>query len=399
LNMEMAKIIFWVSIGTVVYTYVGYPILVDLASRIRRRAHTAPRGDSDGLPSLTVIIPAHNEERWIARKIENTLALDYPRDRMKILVASDGSTDKTVEIARQYAGQGVELAAFLKRAGKTAALNRAVALAQGEILVITDANALLEPSALQRMIPHFSDPSVGGVAGNRACVGTGSSSTEGEGLYWRYETWMKRSESRLYSCLGAYGQIFAVRRELFPYVPAVSDDFTIPMKILVSTSSRIVFEPGVIARIPAARTLRQEWERKIRSHVALLYDSAHLKAGLNPLKSRIWWEFWSHHLLRLAVPWAMLAALAASPWLWHAGAAYRALILCEILFYLAAGAGWTLTVLGRRKNVLYACFYFVFSNAAIIPAWLRWVARNDPYAWQRTERAVPTLPSTGKSET
>ena len=396
----MVKILFWTAVAVVFYTYAGYPILVDWASRLRRRrADALPAGGVAELPLLTLIIPAHNEERWIARKIENTLALEYPQERREILVVSDGSTDKTVEVARQYAQQGVEVADFAKRAGKTAALNRAVALAQGEILVFTDANALLDPGALQCLIPHFSEPQVGGVAGNRACVETSSSSTEGEGLYWRYETWIKRSESRLHSCLGAYGQIFAVRRRLFPYVPAVSDDFSIPMKILISTGARIVFEPRVVARIPAAATLRQEWERKIRSHVALLYDTAHLKGGLDPLRSPVWWEFWSHHILRLAAPWAMLAALAASPWLWRDGTAYRALILCEVLFCLAAAAGMALTRSGRRRNLFYPCFYFAFSNAAIIPSWLRWIAGNDPYAWRRTDRAVPTLPSAGKSET
>jgi biofilm PGA synthesis N-glycosyltransferase PgaC len=393
----MLRVVFWASVAVVVYTYLGYPLLIHLLAKARPAGSTTVSPEPSAAPSVTLIIPAHNEERWIERKIENTLTLDYPRDRMQILVASDGSTDKTVGIAQRYARQGVEVAHFPDRAGKTATLNRAVPEARGEILAFTDANALLNPDAIQRIILHFADPEVGGVAGNRTCVGTGSSATEGEGLYWRYEAWIKRSESRLHSCLGAYGQLFAVRRRLFPHVPAVSDDFSIPMKILVSTGARIVFEPRAVARIPAAATLRQEWERKVRSHVALLYDISHVRAGLNPLKSPIWWEFWSHHVLRIIVPWAMVAALAASPWLWNSGLVYRAAILGEIFFYLAVGMGALLARGGRRKNPLYPCFYFAFSNAAIVLSWLRWIGGRDPYAWQRTERAVPPHPPAGKS--
>lgn len=385
--MDTAKILFWFFVAVVMYAYVGYPILIACISRGKRRC-AADKSEAD-LPQLTIIIPAHNEERWIGRKVENVLELDYPRDRVQVLVVSDGSTDGTVEMAQRHASKQLQVLHFQERAGKTAALNRAIPWARGDILVFTDANALLDHDALKWLIPHFANPEVGGVAGNRTCLPSGSPSTEGEGMYWRYEAWIKSSESRFHSCLGAYGQVFAVRRRLYPYVPAVSDDFSIPMKIVIDTGSRIIFEPHVLARIPAAMTLRQEWERKIRSHVAVLYDIAHLKRGLIPLHSPIWWQFWSHHVLRLLVPLAMIAALMVSPWLWAGGKIFRAVVSLEGLFYLAAAIGMILVLSRVPKNRFYACFYFVFANAAIIVSWARWLARRDAYTWRRTERVLP----------
>lgn len=345
------------------------------------------------LPSVTVIVPAHNEECWIARKIENTLAFDYPRDRIHVIVASDGSTDKTVEIAERFAWHGVDVVHYPERAGKVATLNRTVPRASGDIVLFTDANALLEPNALRWLIVHFEDPHVGCAGGNRLCVTSDSSSTEGESLYWRYEGWIRYSESRFYSALGTYGQLFAVRRHLFPYVPSISDDFPIPMKILVSSGAKTVFEPRAKARIAAARTLRQEFERKIRSHVAFLYDIANLKDGLNPWTSKIWWQFWSHHMLRLFVPFAMVVALIISPWLWGAGVTYQLAVSGQVFMYLSALLGFLLMLRGIRWKPTYVCLYFVFANLALIVSWIRWARGGHYHTWERTERTISPVAS------
>jgi len=387
----MLIVLFWGSIAFVAYVYVGYPLLIDWMARIwPRHVHNDAHTQATELPLVSVIIPAHNEEKWIEHKIENTLALDCPRNRMQLLVASDGSTDKTVEIAEKFASRGVEVIHFPERAGKVATLNRAVPETRGDIVVFTDAHALLDPDALRWLIPYFNDPQVGCASGNRICAITSSTSTKGESLYWRYEAWIRHSESKFHSGLGAYGQIFAVRRHLFPYVQSISDDFPIPMKILVSTGATTVFEPRAKARIPAALTLRQEWERKIRSHVAFLFDLSHSKKGLNPRTSRIWWEFWSHHVFRMFIPFAMLAALAVSPWLWGAGVGYQAVVSAQILFYLSAIVGFLLALRGVRWRPLYVCYYFVFANLAVVQAWVRWQRGGNYQTWQRTDRIVPS---------
>src|SRR6266481_4611390 len=367
-------LVLWISVALIIYVYIGYPLMIAWMARIWPLPTTHPEIQSDSdLPMVTVIIPAHNEEQWIERKIENTLALDYPHGRMHILVASDGSADKTVEIAKQFASRGVDVIHYPERAGKVATMNRTVPSAEGEIIFFTDANALLEADALRLLIQHFSDPQVGCAGGNRVCLATNTLSTEGESLYWRYEAWIRHSESCFHSALGAYGQLFAVRRQLFPFMSVVSDDFPIPMKILVSTGARTVFEPQAMARIPAARTLRQEWERKIRSHVAFLCDISNLKKGLVPWRSSIWWQFWSHHVFRVIVPFAMLVALAVSPWLWKAGMVYQLALYGQVLFYSLAVAGFLFLQHSIRLRLPYICLYFVFANLAVVLAWARWL--------------------------
>jgi cellulose synthase/poly-beta-1,6-N-acetylglucosamine synthase-like glycosyltransferase len=386
----MLKLLFWVSIGLVLYVYLGYPVLVDLLSRLRRAPHDYCPGQPEW-PSVTVIIPAHNEERWIACKTENALALDYPTDRLQILVASDGCTDKTVEIARRYAERGVEVNHRSERSGKIATLNRVIPKVHGDIVLITDCDALLGSDTLQILVRHFQDPKVGCVTGQKVCFPTESSASEGEGLYWRYEAWIKRSESRLYSCLGGNGQILTARRCLATQMPETSDDFYIPMRILISTGKRVVFEPRAKAQIPAAATLAQELERKIRTHRSSLRNLYYLREGLKPWKSAIWWQFWSHHALRLFVPYALLTALLFSAFLWRASALYRVTAIGQCMFYVAAATGCVLTRWGLRPRIFYIPFYFVFANLGVLLAWVRWARVKQPYVWQRTKRMLPAV--------
>lgn len=387
------------SLAVMLYVYVGYPVAIYLLARRKRRKFRREEPEPTEWPFLTVLIPAHNEERWIRRKIENALELDYPRDRMQILIASDGCTDGTIAIAAEFASHGVEVNHVPERKGKTATLNRAVPTARGEIVLLTDANALLEKDAAKFLVKYFSDPKVACVTGERVCLPTESSASEGEGLYWRYEAWIKHSESEVYSCLGSHGQIVAVRRELFPPIPVIGDDFYVPMKILISTGKRIVFEPRAIARMPASKTVGLELERKVRSHVSLLRDLPLLKSGLNPRRSRIWWMFLSHHVLRLFVPFAMMAAFLSSVFLLRDSTAFGFLFLAQGVFYLAALAGFLLQRTGVRLKPFYVPFYFCFANVGILLAWIRWARRKHQYAWVRTERVLPAAHSAENART
>jgi cellulose synthase/poly-beta-1,6-N-acetylglucosamine synthase-like glycosyltransferase len=388
--MIQLKILFWLAAALVVYTYAGYPAVLALlaARRPVRKEHPSDAGA--GLfdpPRATLIVPACNEERWIARKVENALALDYPRERLEIIVASDGSTDRTVEIARAYEPCGVAVVAFPFRHGKQEMLNRLVPDARGEIVVMTDANALLSQGALREIVRPFTDPRVGGAIGRRVCiVQEHSVPSVAESLYWRYESWIKRAESRLHSCLGATGQLYAVRRSVFPHVERVGEDFYIPMKILASTGLRIAYAPEAVAAIPAAATLAIEFERKTRAHVAFLLSLPLLKELLVPGRTRVWWQFLSHHVLRMLVPPAMLAAFACSIELAPASAFYTAGLLAQALFCGFALAGWGFAELGRRPKAFYFPFYFAFVQLALARAWLRWPRHKYDHAWQRTER-------------
>lgn len=382
------KLVFWGSIGLIVYAYIGYPVLVYVLSRLRKAAG-APCPVPAELPTVTVIIPAHNEENWIGRKIQNTLALNYPFDRLEVIVASDGCTDKTVDIAGGYADRGVKVDHQAERCGKMATLSRVVPRAQGDIILITDCNATLGSEALQALVRRFEDPQVGCVTGDRVCSPTESSASEGEGLYWRYEAWIKCSETRSYSCLGGYGQVLAVRRCLVPSTPGPGDDFYIPMRILISTGKTTVFEPRAKARIPAAANLRGELQRKIRTHIHTLRSLYDLRDGLKPWKSSIWWQFWSHKVLRLLVPYALLMALLSSGFVWRAGPMYRVIAIAQWVFYFAAAVGCALARWGFRPRLVYTPFYFVFANVGVLLAWIRWARGERHSLWQHTVRTMP----------
>jgi poly-beta-1,6-N-acetyl-D-glucosamine synthase len=374
---------FWTAMALVVYVYAGYPLLVALLARFSN--HTP--AEQEFLPRLTLIVPARNEEQWIQHKIENTLALDYPRELLRLLIASDGSTDGTVAIARRFEGRGVEVAAFLERHGKQEMLNILAAQARSEILVMTDTHVLLEPRSLRNLVRHFADPKVGCVTGQRMCIlQAGVPQGQGEGVYWRYESWIKQSESRVHSCLGAHGQLYAVRRSVFPHVEKVGEDFYIPMKIIAATGLRVIFEPHAVAHTPAAANLAIEFERKTRAHVSFLLTLPLLPELLVPWRNPVWWQYVSHHVLRMAVPLAMAGMLAASMFLaphnhWYAFAA-----AAQGTFYAMSAVGLGLALRDIRVKVFYIPFYFGFANAAIARALLRWPRRKYDYAWNRTER-------------
>jgi biofilm PGA synthesis N-glycosyltransferase PgaC len=387
------QVVFWLAVLLILQTYIGYPLGIYLKSKGGTKSRFKENISDSELPSITVFVAAYNEERWIARKIENALALDYPRDLVQIMVASDGSTDQTVSIAKRYANQGVEIRHNPCRAGKMALMNREIPLVQGEIVLVTDTTAQLPRETLRLMALNFSDPEVGCVTGPRVCLSTESSASEGEGLYWRYESWIKQSESRLGTCLGANGQIMAVRKSLFPYIPDISDDFYVAMKILIVDRAKVLFEPRAKAVIPAAADLSTEWRRKIRTHVSFLRNLRYMGAGFNPLKSPIWWRLFSHHMLRRLVPFAMVISLVLALLLWNQGASYRLMFAAQCLFYAAALAGFVAERCRVHLRILYMPFYFVFVNAAVILAWVHWMQRKDYSAWKSTERILPLSPA------
>jgi poly-beta-1,6-N-acetyl-D-glucosamine synthase len=398
--MIVLHITFWLAVLLILQTYVGYPVGIYLKSK-------GPKGQEDELgkelsdaelPSITVLIPAYNEERWIARKIENVLAFEYPRDRLQVLVASDGCTDHTVTISEQYADHGVEVRHNPYRGGKSALLNRVVPTAAGEIVLATDVTALLPAETLRLLARHFRDPKVGCVTGPRVCLHTESAASEGEGIYWQYEAWIKRSESRLGTCLGANGQILAVRKSLFPHIPEINDDFYVGMKVLVFDRAKVLFEPRAKALIPAAASLGQELERKIRTNEGFLRDVSCLLPALNPWKSPVWWRFFSHHVLRRLVPFAMIAALAASLLLWQGSSFYRVVSLAQVVFYTGAIAGFLLERQHIRFRLFYLPFYFSFANTAVLLAWVRWLCGKQQLTWQRTERIVPRAQPAGSEQ-
>ena len=375
-----AKLLFWASAAALGYTYVGYPLLVWAVSRLRPRAVKR----AELTPSFTVIITAYNEERDLAAKLENTLALDYPEGKLEIIVASDCSSDRTDEIAREFAPRGVRLHRQAERLGKTAAQNAAVELARGEVILFSDATTLYRPDVLRAMAPNFADPSVGCVAGKLIYVDPASTSVgSGAKSYWGYETFLKTHESRACSLIGASGCLYAVRRSAYvPLYHEACSDFIIATK-MVEQGLRAVYEPAAVCTEETNRQAAKEFRMRVRVIAQTYTDLWRHRALLNPLRGGFYSvELLSHKVMRYLVPVFLVLTLAASLALAGAGWFYALAAAGQCAFYAAAAVGWLAGRAGLRSRLLALPAYFVLSNAAAVAALYKFV-RGERYArWE-----------------
>ncbi|HEX8148586.1 MAG TPA: glycosyltransferase family 2 protein [Pyrinomonadaceae bacterium] len=378
----MLEIILWLSVALCVYVYAGYPALLWALARVAGR----PPRKGEVTPAVSVVIAAHNEERQIAAKLDNTLALDYPVGRLEVVVASDGSTDATGEIVARYAARGVRLLP-LARCGKMRALNQAVALASGEVVVFTDANAELEPRALRELLAPFADASVGGVCGNQKYGrAEGDSAGAGENLYWTYDKYLKHLETQVGSTVAADGSIYALRRELYVQIEdgAQADDFAVSARVVTEGRRRLVYEPAAVSYEPPPAKSDMEFRRKVRVANHCMRAILNLRGGLNPFRTGLYaFEMWSHKVLRYAVPLFCLAAFAANAPLAGVSLFYLALFAGQVLFYALALAGYALRRTRRgRSKVLYVPFYFCLANAAALFAVFSLLRGERITVWQ-----------------
>ncbi|UNC93585.1 glycosyltransferase family 2 protein [Candidatus Contubernalis alkaliaceticus] len=277
------EIIFWILTAVLIYIYFGYPVIISIFSYFMTRPVVK---NNEYEPFTTLIITAYNEEKHMVEKLANTLELDYPRDKLDIIVASDGSKDNTNEIVRKFIKQHPEirLLSFKKNRGKTAAQNRAVTCARGEIIVFSDANARYRPDAVRKLVRNFYDTRVGCVCGELRYRVENCGAGEGEGLYWKYEKYLKKLESRLGNVLGANGSIYALRKDL--YVPIKEDiisDFVEPLKI-IEKGFRAVYEEKAVSYEDASKSFQLEFQRKVRIITRSYRGLLSVKKMLNPLK-------------------------------------------------------------------------------------------------------------------
>ncbi len=368
------QLCFWLAAGVVAYTFVGYPLLIAALAHWMGR----PVEQASIRPTMTLLIPAYNEAGVIAAKIENALALDYPLDRLEIAVAADGSDDETVEIARQYADCGVEVFHEPARRGKMAAVNRVLPLTEGEIVVLTDANAMLTTGSLKAVARNFADPEVGGVAGEKRVTGGG------EGLYWRYESFLKRCDSAVSSVMGAAGELFAIRRSLFEPAPenALLDDFVMSLR-LVEQGWRLVYEPEAVAVEEPSPSLMGDWRRRTRVAAGGFQSMGWLTGLLSPARGRVAWQYVSHRVLRWAVTPFLLPILYGLNWALLGRPGYRTLLLGQSAFYLTALLGYALAWRGVRLRLVNAIFYFCFANLAALVGFWRYVTGRQPVTWAK----------------
>jgi len=364
----LAGVLFWTSVAGVFYPYLIFPLILIIFSRlinasIDKRAIT---------PAVSMIIAAYNEEESLAGKLDNALALEYPPGSLEIIVASDGSSDKTVEIAAHYASAGVKCL-DLPRRGKVFALIDAVEACSGEILVFSDANTMFEPRALQMMVRNFADDEVGGVCGNQlhTKVSAGDTSTQGEQMYWSYDKWLKILESRTGSIVSADGAIYAIRRSLFqaPGSAAVTDDFAISTRV-VEQGYRLIFEPGARASEPPAGRTNKEFGRKVRIINRGLRSVMLRKRLLNPFRYGIYsLTLFSHKISRRLVPVFLVLLFVSSLFLINEHVFYQAALLLQTGFYAWAAVSFLLknSAIGQKK-IFYLPFFFCLANLAALVA-------------------------------
>ncbi|HEX8560205.1 MAG TPA: glycosyltransferase family 2 protein [Pyrinomonadaceae bacterium] len=375
-----AEVLFWAGAAALAYAYAGYPALVWLVSRLRPRAVARAAAE----PSVTVIITAYNEERDLAAKLENTLALDYPKEKLEIIVASDCSSDRTDEIARSFAGRGVWLHRQPERLGKTAAQNAAVELARGEVVLFSDATTLYRSDVLRAMAPNFADASVGCVAGKLIYVDPGATAVgSGAKSYWGYETFLKTHESRACSLIGASGCLYAVRRSA--YVPLYNEacsDFIIATK-MVEQGLRAVYEPAAVCTEETNRRADKELRMRVRVITQTYTDLWRHRSMMNPLRSGFYAvELLSHKVMRYLVPVFLVVVLASSAALAPRSWFYAAAFAGQALFYAAALAGWLLGRAGVKFKPLALPAYFVLANAACVIAFYKFAAGERYARWE-----------------
>jgi cellulose synthase/poly-beta-1,6-N-acetylglucosamine synthase-like glycosyltransferase len=386
-----AQAVFWISVAALVYAYAGYPLLLWLMSRWRvREVKTAPYE-----PFVSVVITAYNEERDLRAKLENTLALDYPADKLEILVASDCSADATDDIAREFAPLGVRLHRQLKREGKTAAQNAAVERVKGEIVLFSDATTLYRPDVLRVMTPNFADESVGCVAGKLIYVDPGDTSVgSGAKSYWSYETFLKTHESRVCSLIGASGCLYAVRRSAYvPLYPEACSDFIIATK-MVEQNLRAVYEPQAICTEETNQRADKELRMRVRVITQTFTDLWRHRQMMNPLRSGFYAvQLLSHKVLRYLVPFFLLLILAPTAVLAPQSLFFRVLLAAQLAFYVMAFIGFLLERAGVRTSLLALPYYFVLANLASVFAAYQF-CRGERYAsWEPIRAPLDTVPS------
>lgn len=375
---SILQIVFWSSVALLAYVYAGYPLLVWIVSRLFPR----PVARAGFEPRVTVLITAYNEEQAIADKIRNTLAIDYPPEKLEILIASDGSTDRTEEIA----GTFPEVTVFRQegRLGKTFTQNRAVERATGDVILFSDATTEYQPSVLRQLLPNFADPTVGCVAGKLVYVDDSSSSVgKGAKSYWNYETFLKEAESRACSLIGASGCLYAVRRSAYREMyPEACSDFLI-CTVVYEQGLRSIYEPNAVCFEETNRRTDKEMKMRVRVISQTFTDLWRNRSMLNPFKSGFYAiELISHKLLRYAIPLILVVIMGSSAALMRGSPFFEIVVLLQVAFYFVAALGLLIERAGARIGVFAIPHYFVLANVASVLGFYKF-ARGERYAtWE-----------------
>jgi len=369
--MTTLKIIFWILLFIVFYTYIGYGMLLYVVLRVRRLFGWKPQEPQlpadEELPQMTLMICAYNEQDIIEEKMQNIRQLEYPKNKLCVMWVTDGSSDRSNELLSQY--PEVTLVFSPERLGKAAAMQHGLKENKAPFVIFTDANTMLNSNAILEIARQFMKPDVSCVSGEKrvAARTEGQVAAEGEGMYWKYESTLKRWDSELYSAMGAAGELFAVRMEHYREAPsnALLDDFMMSM-LIVGDGHKIAYTSEAYAMEYGSADMHEESKRKRRIAAGGLQSIWWLRKLMNPLRyPAVSFQFISHRVLRWSLtPFAMLALIPINIALvmMGAGKVYILILVLQALFYLAALAGWLLEKAGRKNKLLYIPYYFMFMN-------------------------------------
>ena len=394
--MLTLKVLFWVCLFIVFYTYLGYGILLYLIIRIKRLVKGSPTPTpmptDEELPTMTLMICAYNEQDVVAEKMENTRALDYPKDKFRVMWVTDGSNDRTNELLAAY--PEVDIVYSPERRGKTAALKHGLREIKTQYVAFTDANTMINSGAMKEIARLFMDKTVGCVSGEKrvAARKEGEMAAEGEGLYWRYESTLKKWDSELYSTMGAAGELYAMDPKLCRDVPdnALLDDFMMSMYV-VDEGHRIAYAPNAYALEYGSADIHEESKRKRRIAAGGLQSIWWLRKMLNPFRQPlVAFQYISHRVLRWSVtPIAMILLLIINAILvvMGAGCFFTIMLILQLLFYLAALLGYILSERGHRNKLLYTAYYFVFMNLNVFRGMAYLRSHRNSGAWEKAKRS------------
>ena len=389
------KTLFWLSCFLVFYNYAGYAIIVYLLNKLNRKRRKA--FSADFYPTVSFIVAAFNEEDCIEKKIINSLSLNYPPDKIEFLFITDGSSDGTMDVIQKYSL--IQLLHKPDRNGKTAAVNRAVEIATNEVLIFSDANTILNQDAIQNITRHYCDKKTGGVAGEKKVLPSLEGSDQvgaSEGLYWKYESFLKQLDSDFYSVVGAAGELFSLRRELYQPVPkkVILDDFIISMWVTLK-GYRIVYEPNAYAMELPSFSIEDEHKRKVR----IAAGGFQSIAMLTPLflfwkHFRLSFLYFSHRVFRwMLSPLCLILAFISNLILIFISNAslYKWLFAAQVVFYIMALAASMFSSGSKAFKIFKLAYYFVFMNVSVVQGFFRFLRGRQPAAWEKAKRNQPVM--------
>jgi cellulose synthase/poly-beta-1,6-N-acetylglucosamine synthase-like glycosyltransferase len=388
--MIVWELLFLISCFIVFYNYLGYALIIYIINRLKRKKKNLSQNNF--FPSVSFIVAAYDEEDCIEKKIINSLQQSYPPDKIEFIFITDGSTDKTNEIIAAY--PTIKLLYQPERKGKSAALNRVVLSAKNDILVFSDANTILNKEATENISRHYASEIVGGVAGEKKVMASesGNDVGEGEGLYWKYESFLKQLDSDFYSVVGAAGELFSLRRNLFEPIEdsVILDDFIISMKV-AQKGYRIVYEPDAYAMELPSFSIGDEQKRKIRI-AAGGFQAMSMLASLMAFwkQPKLSFLYISHRVLRWTLsPLCLIIAFISNAVLFFqwGNTSYQILFVAQAIFYLMAFIAGFSSLKNKKLKILKLAYYFVFMNLSVIQGFFRFLRGRQPAAWEKAKRS------------